>query len=80
MKAGYILMAALGIALIVFGLLPAVYAYPYSSGPDSGPRNDWELMLMIAYENGTASVAIGILLLLLAASMMFFFNKKKAAA
>ncbi len=80
MKAGYILMAALGTALIVFGLLPVAYAYPYSNGPDSGPRNYWELMLMIAYHNGTASVVIGILLLLLAASMMFFFNKKKAAA
>ncbi|MGU3473268.1 hypothetical protein ACLBWT_19240 [Paenibacillus sp. D51F] len=80
MKAGYILMAALGIALIVFGLLPIAYAHPYNSGPDSGPTTRWELLLMISYENGTASVAIGILLLLLAASMLFFFNKKTAAA
>ncbi|CDN43118.1 MULTISPECIES: hypothetical protein [unclassified Paenibacillus] len=80
MKAGYILMAALGAALILFGLLPVAYAYPSSSGPDSGPRTRWELMLIISYENGTASVVIGILLLLLAASMLFFLNNKTAAA
>lgn len=52
----------IGLALIVFGAIPSIYAYPYSNVPNSGPSNTWELTLMIAYEGWIWFLIIGLVL------------------
>ncbi|RKD24463.1 hypothetical protein BEP19_08735 [Ammoniphilus oxalaticus] len=51
-----------GAIVTLFGLLPFIFAYPYSDGPHSGPSNLWELALMVAYEGKGWYLLIGIAL------------------
>ncbi|KRE40930.1 hypothetical protein ASG81_16975 [Paenibacillus sp. Soil522] len=52
----------IGTALIFYGALPSVFAYPYSDDPNSGPSNIWELTLMISYKGWIWLLIIGLVL------------------
>ncbi len=67
---------AIGILISFFGLLPFVFDYPFSDGPNSGPRNYWELILMISYEGKGKYLIVGVLLLALTIPAIFKLNRK----
>lgn len=50
-----------GMALLVIGVIP-VFAYPYNDGPNSGPSNTWEILLMISNEGWVWFNIIGLAL------------------
>ncbi|OUS70432.1 hypothetical protein B1748_28480 [Paenibacillus sp. MY03] len=50
----------LGIWLVLVAAMPLVFSYPYSSGSNSGPRNTWELIVMISYDSWGWFLMIGI--------------------
>jgi hypothetical protein len=52
----------IGIVLTVFGIIPFVFAFPYSDIPYSGPSNFWELVVMISYDSKGWSLLIGIVI------------------
>jgi len=49
----------IGIAFILLGAIPACFEYPYSDGPNSGPTNSWDLILIIAHEQWPIFLFIG---------------------
>jgi hypothetical protein len=71
MKKIPILLLILGATSIVIGILPFVFAYPYSEGPNSGPSNGWELILMLSYEEQLWYLLIGITLSFISVSPLF---------
>ncbi len=52
----------IGMALIIYGAIPSVFAYPYSDDSNSGPSNIWQLTLMISYEGWIWFLIIGLVL------------------
>ena len=76
MKKGIVtlILLILGALFTVLGMLPLIYSYPYSDGPNSGPLNDWELILMISYVAWDWYLSIGIILFLLS---MFLFTRQR---
>lgn len=52
-----------GLIITVFGLLPFIFAFPFSNSSDSGPSNLWQLILMISYEGKGWYLILGIALL-----------------
>lgn len=60
MNKSVLLAFLVGLVFIGFGALPAVFAYPFSDSPNSGPSNSWELVLMIAYDQWLFSLIIGL--------------------
>jgi hypothetical protein len=75
MKKISVLLLILGAIGTIIGILPFIFAYPYSDGPNSGPSNVWELILMISYEGKGWYLILGIALLLL--SMFSLFKQRK---
>ena len=65
MKKILILFFVIGILITFFGFLPFVFEYPFSKDANSGPRNYWELILMISYEGKGKYLVVGVLLLVL---------------
>ncbi|MBD3919364.1 hypothetical protein H8B09_11415 [Paenibacillus sp. PR3] len=63
-QAVYLLSVLIGILFIGIGTLPALFAYPFSDGPNSGPSSMWDLILMIAYEQWMFMLPLGIILFL----------------
>lgn len=61
-KAIYFLSLIIGIVFIAFGVLPAIFAYPYSDEPNSGPASFWELILIISYEQWILFLIVGLIL------------------
>ncbi|MDK8193289.1 hypothetical protein QP794_24685 [Paenibacillus sp. UMB7766-LJ446] len=49
-RAVYFLSLIIGIVFIAMGVVPAIFAYPYSAGPNSGPVGFWERILITSYE------------------------------
>jgi len=76
LKKGIVILMLLiiGALFTVLGMLPLIYSYPYSDGPNSGPSNNWELILMISYEGWGWYLSIGIILFLLS---MFLFTRHR---
>lgn len=64
----------LGVILTFLGVLPFVFSYPFSNGPNSGPSSLWELILMVSYDGKSWYLIIGIALLLLP---LFFVLKER---
>ncbi|MCR2820477.1 hypothetical protein [Lederbergia panacisoli] len=64
MKKLSIPLLVLGAFITIIGVLPYIFSYPYSDGPNSGPSNNWELILIISYEKQFWCLLIGIALLL----------------
>lgn len=52
-----------GLIITLFGLLPFIFAFPFSNSHDSGPSNLWQLTLMISYEGKGLYLILGIALL-----------------
>lgn len=77
MKIFSVLSMILGVILTFIGILPFVFKYPFSEGPNSGPENIWELILMVSYEGKGWYLIIGIGLLLLTLSLFFKQRKLK---
>ncbi|WP_146217221.1 hypothetical protein [Paenibacillus taichungensis] len=61
-KAIYFLSLTIGIVFIAFGVIPAIFAYPYSDEPNSGPASFWELILIISYEQWILFLIVGLIL------------------
>ncbi|MBN6185756.1 hypothetical protein JQN58_02000 [Aneurinibacillus sp. BA2021] len=59
-----------GILLIVLGIMPFVFPYPYSKGPHSGPATIGELILMLLYEGQAGCLIIGIVFVLLSVLLL----------
>lgn len=58
-----ILPICIGGILLVMGVLPFIFAYPFSNGGEnSGPSNVLEFILMISYENQVSSLLIGVVI------------------
>jgi hypothetical protein len=74
MKITSILLLILGVIGTIIGILPFTIGYPYSDGPNSGPSNYWELVLMISYEGRGLYLIIGFALLLIS---LFSLYKQK---
>ncbi|MFS0821922.1 hypothetical protein [Bacillus sp. 1P02SD] len=66
-----ILFLVIGLLISFFGILPFVFDYPFSEEANSGPKNYWELILMISYEGKGKYLVVGILLLLLTTPAIF---------
>jgi hypothetical protein len=75
MKKISVLLLILGAIVTIIGILPFTFAFPYSDGPNSGPSNVWELILMISCEGKGWYLILGIALLLL--SMFSLFKQRK---
>lgn len=75
MKRISVFLLILGVILTFIGILPFIYAYPYSDGPNSGPLNVWELIIMISYDGWGWYLVIGIILFIL--SIFLFLKQKK---
>ena len=71
MKKTSILTLVLGGSITLIGIVPFVFIYPYSNGPNSGPTNGWELLLMISYDVKLLSLIVGMLLLLTSSYLLF---------
>ncbi|MEH7236680.1 hypothetical protein [Bacillus sp. JJ1562] len=65
------LFLVIGLLISIFGILPYIFDYPLSEGADSGPRNYWELILMISYEGKGKYLVVGVLLLVLTIPPIF---------
>lgn len=59
------LLMVLVLILMFLGILPFIFTYPFSEGPNSGPSNLWELILMISYEGKEWYLMTGFALLIL---------------
>jgi LPXTG-motif cell wall-anchored protein len=77
MKTFSVLLLILGAIVTIIGILPFMFAYPYSDGPNSGPSNVWELILIISYEGWGWYLIIGIVLLLFSSFSLFKQRKRK---
>ncbi|MFC4775277.1 hypothetical protein ACFO9Q_00580 [Paenibacillus sp. GCM10023252] len=58
-KAIVYFLSLLGVLFMAWGVLPVLADYPYSDGPNSGPSNAWELIVMISYEDWGWLLCIG---------------------
>lgn len=48
------------------GLIPFVIDFPYTtSGENSGPKNNWGLVIYIAYDGWPLLIGIGIIMILI---------------
>jgi|GEM_PF-1397577 hypothetical protein len=63
-QAFYTLSVLFGILFIGIGILPALFAYPFSDGPNAGPSSIWDLILMIAHEQWMFMLPLGGMLFL----------------
>ncbi|MGV2883975.1 MULTISPECIES: hypothetical protein [Paenibacillus] len=61
-KAIYFLSLNIGIVFTALGVIPAIFAYPYSDKPNSGPASFWELILIISYEQWILFLIVGLIL------------------
>jgi hypothetical protein len=75
MKLSSVLSMILGIILTFLGILPFIFKYPFSDGPNSGPANIWELILMISYGGKGWYFIIGIGSLLLTLFLLVLYAK-----
>ncbi|MFD0711702.1 hypothetical protein [Paenibacillus sp. GCM10027626] len=75
MKVISVLLLILGTIGVIVGILPFIFDYPYSDGPNSGPSNMWELILMVSYEGKGWYLILGLALVLL--SMFLLFKPKQ---
>lgn len=73
MKKSFILV--IGLLSTIMGSLPFYFAYPFSNGPNSGPANGWELILMLSYE-GQTWYLLGGTVLLLVLGFSYFIQKR----
>lgn len=64
MKIIEIFIPVIGLLSTIMGSLPFYFAYPFSNDPNSGPANEWELLLMLSYEGQKWYWFVGIVLLL----------------
>lgn len=55
----------IGMIFLLLGAIPAFFAYPNSNGPNSGPLNLRDLILIISYENWLYFLILGLVLYLL---------------
>ncbi|ANB60999.1 LPXTG cell wall anchor domain protein [Anoxybacillus amylolyticus] len=74
MKITKAFMLVVSIFSTIIGSLPLYFAYPFSNGPNSGPANKWELLLMLSYEGQKWYLFVGIVLLL---ALVFSYFKQK---
>jgi len=74
-RVSFFLSIIMGLIFIVLGAIPAVFNYPYSDGPYSGPSNLWEFILMIAYELWLFFLIVGFALCLLSIYLHMSFSK-----
>ncbi len=58
----YFLSLIIGIVFISLGIIPAIFAYPYRDGPNSGPADLWELIRIISYEQWIFFLIVGLIL------------------
>lgn len=70
-----LLLLILGAIGAIIGILPFIFDYPYSDGPNSGPSNMWQLILMVSYEGNGWYLILGLTLVLL--SMFTLFKPKQ---
>jgi len=61
-KAIYFLFLIIGIIFIVLGVIPAIFDYPYSDEPNSGPASLWELILIMSNEQWILFLIVGLIL------------------
>jgi hypothetical protein len=61
-RALYFLSLIIGIVFIAMGVIPAIFAYPYCDGPNSGPVSFWELILIASYEQWALFLIVGMIL------------------
>jgi hypothetical protein len=61
-RALYFLSLIIGIVFVALGVLPAIFAYPYSDEPNSGPVSFWELILIASYEQWALFLIVGLIL------------------
>ncbi|RAW16864.1 hypothetical protein DC345_07105 [Paenibacillus taichungensis] len=52
----------IGIIFIALGVIPAIFDYPYSDEPNSGPASFWELILITSYEQWILFLIVGLIL------------------
>lgn len=76
MKRIPVFLLILGVTATFIGILPFIFAYPYSDGPNSGPLNMWELITIISYEGWVWFLVIGIVLFILSIFFLFLRQKK----
>lgn len=74
-KISVLLLLIFGAIGTIIGILPFIFAYPFSDGPNSSPSNKWELILMISYEGKGSYLILGIALLLI--SIFSLFKQRK---
>lgn len=70
-----VILLIAGVTSTVIAILPFFFAYPYSDGPNSGPSNLWELILMISYEGQKWYLLAGIAFLFVLC--LFHFKQRK---
>ncbi|WP_440118963.1 hypothetical protein [Paenibacillus sp. QZ-Y1] len=58
----YSLSLIIGIVFIALGVIPAIFAYPYSDEPNSGPASLWELIIIFSYEQWVLFLIVGLIL------------------
>lgn len=76
MKRISVFLLILGLLAMFIGILPFIFAYPYSDGPNSGPLNVWELIIMTSYDGWGWYLVIGIVLFILSIFFLFLRQKK----
>lgn len=60
----------------ITGLIPFVIDFPYTtSGEYSGPKNNWELIIYIAYDRWLLLIGMGIIMILI--GFLSFRNIRK---
>lgn len=72
MKKFSILLLISGLFVTFIGLFPFIFTFPLSDGPNSGPSNLWQLILIISFEGKEWYLFFGIVLLSLS-----FINQRK---
>lgn len=76
MKRLSVLSFTIGVIVTIIGVLSCIFTYPYNNtSPNSGPANEWELILIISHEGKKLYLIVGITLMLL--SILSFFRQKK---
>ncbi|UOE95782.1 hypothetical protein [Alkalihalobacillus sp. LMS39] len=63
--------------LTFLGIIPFLFNYPISDGPNSGPANSWELILMISYGGMGWYLLIGLGLFILTVFLVLKQRKLK---
>ena len=63
-RAVYFLFLIIGIIFIALGVIPAIFDYPYSDEPNSGPASFWELILIMSNEQWILFLVVGLILIL----------------